>query len=209
MSAGVRKGAKCVGDCGWLFLGRWVFKKRSLHSWSIGEWMACMCGTCRLFRWKSRIKTVGKNCRFWEWVERLGEKGRSGGGKMLSLSRSLSLSLHLSISPSLSVLTMYVAFIIFSTYYHSTSLCHRIHVRPNKYMIVKGRIMSWHKLLLIFTVLAGCTQRGVVWQVLDPNYNNDTHPYIPTYIIILKNYRFCLCVHTHEYLAEAYVTLCG
>lgn len=31
MSAGVRKGAKWVGDCGWLSLGRGEILKRSLH----------------------------------------------------------------------------------------------------------------------------------------------------------------------------------
>ena len=66
MSAGVRKGAKRVGDCGWLSLGRGEILKRSSIHGDIGDWKILhgiygVHVVAPAILWRG---VVGKICRF-------------------------------------------------------------------------------------------------------------------------------------------------
>lgn len=136
MSAGVRKGAKWVGDCGWLSLGRGeILKRSSIHDdiwdWKILHGIYGVHVVAPAILWRG---VLGEICRFWAFSISKGRKVRKGGWKSNGKRRNVEMSqgeerwkalAGVSLSPHLTVLHI--------VFFFSTTLCispcHRIHVR--------------------------------------------------------------------------------
>lgn len=94
MSAGVRKGAKWVGDCGWLSLGRGEILKRSSIHGDIGDWKILhgiygVHVVAPAILWRG---VVGKICRFWDFSISKEKKVRKGGWKSNGKRRNVEMS---------------------------------------------------------------------------------------------------------------------
>ena len=137
MSAGVRKGAKWVGDCGWLFLGRGGILKRSSIVSETGKsyiaFMACMLWHLQFCGEEYSGKFAVFEIFLFRKERKLGKGGesRTVNGEM-SKCRNVEMSQEderwESSLWSLSHLTVLHILLFFSTTLY-ISPCHRIHVR--------------------------------------------------------------------------------